>query len=344
MYQNSNVYQLPMKLEQMAKKDLGEVTLKDLLVLTQGELFSFLTSNLPKEYTKRVGKTIMVVPPKWEGVKFRPLLMAHLDTVAHFPPYKYEIREKGDTLMLSKWAKTACLGGDDRAGVYIMLQLIASEHFERYTYCFFKDEETGCIGSTQFSGTEEFKDLETETSCFIGIDRKCSPGRPEIAQYGCDSDDLDKVLIEQLPEFNFSYGSFTDCSTLSEDSILQIPCFNITAGYQNEHTKKETIHIPSMMGSLEALMRLDVPDKQFKYEEKVHFYYGRSGVNYGDWRGYEDGDEWDIQTQSWESPTTGVMADAIPIRCDLCHEHAALFEDPTQSLYICEECYRTERY
>ncbi len=305
------MYQLPVRLGTVLKKELEEVTLLDLLVLTQPELAYFLEDILPRSCTTVVEKTIVVDPPMKDGVDRRPLLCAHLDTISRIPPLKKDMYKKGDTLHLTKRSRAQCLGGDDRAGVYIMLQLILSDQFDKYTYCFFWDEETGCQGSSEFSYTDEFDELETRTSCFIGVDRYCKPGVPEIAQYGCDSAELDEDLMELLPEFKLTLGSMTDCMTLSEDSRNAIPCFNITAGYQHEHSIKETIHIPSMENTIDALKKLDLPDKQYEYVDSFVV----QGMLTGD---YED--------------------DYVEIVCEECGRHHPLFQHPEYNMHICEWC------
>jgi hypothetical protein len=350
------MYQLPIRLEKVMEKKIEDITIQDLLVLTQEELFSFLKRSLPREHTTRAGKTLVVNPPPPEGVTYRPMLCAHLDTVSMNPPNDWEFEKVGDTIKLLRWSNSKCLGGDDRAGVWIMLQVINSEHYDRYSYCFFKDEEIGCIGSNAFTLSAPFKAMEAVTSCFIGVDRQCDPGKPEIAQYGCDSDELDAVLTEQLPEFELTYGSYTDCSTLSEESTDHIPCFNITAGYRDEHTSRETIHVPSMEYSAEALKKLRIPDVQYEYDDRYSFS-GRFGMHdYNSrtyWMGGKHGGttsnparirDWDNYDDGFTTPGTAVKKDTmiidahVEVCCDRCDAHLPLYENVNEGLYVCEDC------
>lgn len=310
-------------------KGIKDVTLVELLTLTQSELKTYLISHLPQDDMSVEEGALIVVPKRRKEEIFRPMLCSHMDTVAFSPPKAYEIQTVGDTLMLAKWSKARCLGGDDRAGVFIMLQIIASEQYNKYTYGFFEDEERGCIGASAYTITDSFSDVCHSTSVFIGIDRQCEPGKPEIAQYGYDCDELDKVLSELLPEYSLEIGSMSDCSTLSEYSPEDIPCINITAGYIHEHTAKETIHIPSMMKTLEDLLTLELPSQPFEYVYTLPSWY-RGGAYSGNYI-----------TRSWNS-TTGVEDEiegvAPAILCDQCGAHTVLYEDPMLLGYLCREC------
>jgi len=300
-----------MKLIPITKIEPENLTIQDLLTMTQQDLFVYLLRNIPG--MKRVGKTLVLIPEKNEGVKFRPLLCAHLDTVSHRQPKSSEIVELNDTLHLA--AKThkdvRCLGADDRAGVYILLQIIMDEDTRnKYSYCFFKDEEIGCVGSGAFINTPEYEDLVAETSCFIGVDRSCVQGVPEYATYDCDDFKLEQELEKQLPEFKSKYGSISDCAVLSNGS--SVPCFNLTAGYKNEHTRGETLYLPNMIHTMEALKLLDIPDKQYEYED-IPYYNWRGGYEYS--QGYSE-----------------------PVVCDTCGIHAALYEDYNTGGLLCGTC------
>jgi len=306
---------LLMKLKSNKKRELKDITIRDLLMMTQQELFKYLLDNIPG--IQRVGKTLLVKTKG--GNTFKPLLCAHLDTVANFPPSIGDILEWNDTLHLHPQSGMKCLGADDRAGVYILIQLLLSKERNKYNYGFFKDEEVGCVGSRAFTLTPEYDDLMVETSCFIGVDRQCEPGAPEYATYDCDDKELSEFLDEALPDFAAEFGSLSDCSTLSEACL--IPCFNMTAGYMSEHTKNETLHLPTMIHTIESLKTLDIPDKQYEYEEVFSGYNSRYNYGYG----YSSGGGTSI-------------GGATPICCDQCGEHALLYEDYTMGEYFCENC------
>lgn len=315
-----------------------DITLIELLTLTQEELFAYLKQNLPS--VTRVGKTLLIDPPMPDGVKFRPLLCSHLDIVGCLPPKKEDLILREGTISLSPKSAAKVVGGDDRCGVYIMLQLIFSEHRNKYTYAFFKDEEIGCVGSTAFTTRDEFTKLEEKTSMFIGVDRKCDPWKPEIATYNYDDPDLEAWMEEELPRFEVNWGSVSDCSVLSEFSVKRIPCFNFSAGYRNEHTRSETIHISTMNRTLDALMSMELPNHQFEYEETKfnsrwgYTYAGYGPTDYEDYEGYSD----PVKGKA-EQKTVDYYIPGAPIVCDLCGDHAPLFESEDGFNYVCQDCF-----
>lgn len=313
------------------------ITIEELLTLSQEDLFEYLLENVPN--AEDVNGNIIVNNPLPEGVTHRPMLMAHLDTVSYVQPKLSEIRRKRGTLSLKQKKKKisyvfknrfkkdwqtiggpTCLGADDRAGVWLMLQILQS-HPNKYTFAWFEKEERGCIGSTVFTQTELFEELDAMTSVFIGLDRRCDEYNPEIAQYGYDNEDLDIVLEDQLPEFEFTSGSFTDCSTLAFYSFLKTPCINLSVGYRNEHSVDETLHIPSMLMTLEALKHLQIPD--MKYKATSPPVYNRTSYSH-----------------------VGSGHDGV-ITCDLCGIHEPLYEDFYTFNQVCGDCleqsYTTKR-
>jgi len=310
------------------KTKIEDVTLLELLTLTQEELFTYLKKHLPKDCTKVVADNIIVNPPRPKDTTYRPLLCSHLDTVSPTPPKKEDLIIKAGTISLDPKSKATCLGGDCRAGVYTMLKLIFSENFCNYSYAFFVFEEIGCVGSTAFTATQEFADIEAHTSAFISIDRQCDPGKPEIATYDYDDPDLDDWMALNLPQFKQTYGSYTDCSVLSAESLLLVPCFNMSAGYRREHTRAETIHVPTMLKTLQALQEVTLPDQQFEYEPMAPTIGGK--YDFGDYCSPTD----------WKTTTNNVAyIPGAPICCDLCGTHSPLFESEDGFNYVCENCY-----
>ena len=94
-----------------------------------------------------------------------PCLAAHLDTVYPLPPV--EIVERDGVLIdLDSHGCRAGMGGDDKAGVFICLELL--ERFENMVVAFFASEETGCVGAYR-AEPEFFRNV----GCVIEFD---SPG------------------------------------------------------------------------------------------------------------------------------------------------------------------------
>jgi hypothetical protein len=261
-------------------KILEEIT--DILAKPQGALKDSIKKTVTME---TVGKTYMIYS-KSDAPK--PMLCVHLDTInTHRPKCKiiptrdFEYDENLGILGLTKHSPLACLGGDDRAGVWIALAIIdymeASGDY-KFDVGFFDDEEVGCNGSTEFSNDR--KALGYDTTCYIGLDRKSSKGVQEVALYGDDNRELIKVFNDLGYESDM--GSVTDASNLSGE----VACVNLSVGYNNEHTPSEILYLHCMIDTLEKLKALELKPEPY-LADYDHFY---DSYSYG--YKYNSNDEW----------------------------------------------------
>jgi len=227
--------------------------LKYLLTLTQNELYSLIlkeAKGLPIE--QKQGKYLII--------NYNPnsvLLCSHLDTInGSLGVPKQDIVEHEDTLSLNPESNMRCLGGDDRAGVCIMLALIKAVKDgkldkTKYTFGFFYDEEIGGIGSSLYTSSKHFKGAKY--SCYVGLDRKNTTcGRPEFATYGYDNQELNTLFLAS--GYKETWGSFTDASNIA--SVTKEACVNISIGYNMEHTKREYVYVPDMVETYRLLLLL----------------------------------------------------------------------------------------
>lgn len=132
------------------------------------------------------------------------------------------------------------LGADDKAGVTILLWLIRNKI--PGLYYFFVGEEVGCIGSGLLAGKSEI--IKGNFDRIISFDRRGT--NSVITHQSCTrtcSDEFAEKLASQLNlRTNFYYkpddtGVYTD----SAEFVSLIPeCTNISVGYLNEHTTKES--------------------------------------------------------------------------------------------------------
>lgn len=217
-----------------------------------------------------------------------PALCVHTDTVRDIHPT--EIRKSGDI-----WTNAdpkALLGADDRAGCYIVKELLTRDD-TRYMYLIFDKEEVGGIGSSNFAKTDAAEVASEYISCFVGLDRK---GLNEVALYGYESkefldcfhdDDMDGAWVEEV-------GSFTDASNLAGE--LNRCCVNLSVGYNNEHTAYEHLNLSYLMVTLNRLnngLSMALYGTYFEPDDSL----------YGNWQDYADEmyDEyrWDDETGSY---------------------------------------------
>lgn len=178
-----------------------------------------------------------------KGGGVRPALCVHTDTIGNTHPEA--IHKVGDIWRNADRSKL--LGADDRAGCYLVKELLTRNH-TGYHYLIFDLEEVGGIGSSNYARTD-LAVLNTEvTSCFIGLDRL---GVLEMALYGYENDAfIDAVTMEN---WKFTIGSFTDASNLAGD--LDRCCINLSIGYDGEHTRHETLNLSYLGVTMNQLFK-----------------------------------------------------------------------------------------
>jgi hypothetical protein len=135
-------------------------------------------------------------------------------------------------------AQRDCLGADNAAGVFVLLQMIAARVPGRYF--FFRGEERGGIGSTWLVNNRP--DLLDGIRAAIAFDRRDTHSVITHMSVGrtC-SDAFADSLADAL---NMGHerddtGSFTDTATLAE---FVPECTNVSVGYDDEHSARETLN------------------------------------------------------------------------------------------------------
>lgn len=169
---------------------------------------------------------------------------SHLDTA---------LREKSNINLFSffykgqefiKTDETTILGADDKAGVSIMLYMIANNI--PGLYYFFLGEERGGIGSGKVANNIIDNPLFKGKKRMISFDRKnyYSIITSQLGEVCCSNDFAEK-LCDEINKNNLNLkpddtGIFTDSANFMD----YIPeCTNISVGYFNEHTHKEIQNI-----------------------------------------------------------------------------------------------------
>lgn len=205
----------------------------------------------------------------------KPALCVHTDTVQNIHPES--ILKVGDVWRNADMTKL--LGADDRAGCYIVKELLTRDD-ARYNYLIFDKEEVGCIGSSNYAREDIAVLINDVTSCYIGLDRM---GVMEHALYGYESNAFLDAIAEGAEYWKEEIGSITDASNLA--GTFDRCCTNLSVGYDNEHTRFETLNLSYLGVTLNRLNN------------------GLSTVLYGDymipddnWNSYMKGygyDEWE---------------------------------------------------
>lgn len=181
------------------------------------------------------------------------LLVAHMDTV-HKNPVKTICYSKDGSIIMSPEG----IGGDDRAGVYMILQIIKTH---RCHVLFCEDEETGGIGAQKFANS----DIRPEINYIVELDRR---GSNDAVFYDCDN----PKFTEYVTSFGFKedMGSFSDISVIAP--ALKVAAVNISAGYYCEHSRYEYVDLRVMEKNIGLVGKMaSSPSEKFEYMEAVYF-------------------------------------------------------------------------
>lgn len=150
------------------------------------------------------------------------------------------------------------LGADDKAGVTILLYLLA--HNIPGIYYFFVGEERGGIGSRNVASVfNTVEHLQKVKKC-ISFDRR-KTGSVITSQYGrvCCSNQFGEALCKELNKSGLNLsndptGVFTDSASFMDD----IPeCTNVSVGYNNEHTGREIQNMTYLEKLCKAVLKVN---------------------------------------------------------------------------------------
>lgn len=184
------------------------------------------------------------------------LLVAHMDTV-----HKEQCKDINNNN--GKLSSPQGIGGDDRCGVFIIMNIVKELHCS-VLLC--EDEEKGCIGAHKFVKTDYIKNLDV--NYMIEFDRK---GSNDAVFYHCGNEDFIN-FVEDVTNFKFATGSVSDISILMPEANLS--AVNLSCGYYNAHTTNEYVMYDEMTDTIEAAKTLikEKCDKPFIYVRKTYSY------------------------------------------------------------------------
>ncbi len=184
------------------------------------------------------------------------MVVAHLDTVHRKPVETVCVSDDGRYVMSPQG-----IGGDDRCGVYIILQLLERYGIKPYVL-FTEDEEVGGIGARMFTKSTFMPDLKY----IIEFDRR---GDNDAVFYDCDNPAF-TAFVETFG-FREEYGSFSDISYIAPH--LKAAAVNLSSGYFNEHTLHEMVDLVAVEDIIKRGAKLVMAhDTVSAYEYIEHVY------------------------------------------------------------------------
>jgi len=207
-------------------------------------LFNMTVQQLEKRVMLDYKAIAVPLSPKLDNALFIPAradsgpivaLIAHTDTVFDRPLLPDEIGRKGN-VVYSKH-DTIGLGADDRAGVSACLDLY--DRLDNVAVILCPNEETGCQGSRALSRdiVGRYIDLDRLAYC-LQFDRR---GSRDIVTYDVADDSFVGYLESNLIGYSYAHGSYSDIAELCP--TLGIMGANLSIGYRNEHTSRETLDL-----------------------------------------------------------------------------------------------------
>lgn len=230
----------------------NEKDLIKILCMTSDELLDYINDLPHSGYQKIVDLPyyICFVP---DNCLVAPLICAHVDTVGEEPPKEDEIIFQNGKLFLdlekihSEKFVRKVLGGDDRCGVIVALEVLKNKL--PYIISFMNFEEVGGKGSSAFSKNQQ--SIIVKSSMFIGLDGLKDR---EFAFYEYRSDKCAKILNNYLQLKEFESIAYTDCSILAVYN--KKPAVNLAVGVYNIHSEKEFIILSATQNAYKDLEKI----------------------------------------------------------------------------------------
>lgn len=206
------------------------------------------------------------------------LLTAHMDTV-----HKELVRDffehktkEGRTIINSPQG----IGGDDRCGIYMILQILRTTEM-RPSILFCEDEEIGGVGSDKFCNTEFVYDL-SEMKFLIELDRA---NAFDAVFYEDDNADFHNWITKETG-YREEWGSFSDICNLSP--VCGIASVNLSCGYYNAHTTNEFVVVEEMLHTIETVKHLLTKANEVEAFEYVEVLYQSPAYSYGYYSGWRN--------------------------------------------------------
>lgn len=203
-----------------------------------------------------------------DGTDAKTMFSCHVDTV-HRSDGRQKIKYDRKTKCYYK-TDNEPLGADDGAGMWIMLEMMDAG--VPGTYVFHRGEERGGIGSGWLA--DHMQPWLKSFNRAIAFDRR---GSTDVITYQggsrCCSDAFAQALADGLNASNDCMMYIPDDSGVFTDTanyIDTIPeCTNISCGYNNEHTGRETLHLPTVFALRDACLKMDWEFLPTKRDPKV---------------------------------------------------------------------------
>jgi putative aminopeptidase FrvX len=220
-------------------------------------LCEWLKENNIPYYVDKMGN--VYATKQTDEIEYFPCVVAHTDTVHELDTINIrEMMLPNDQNELKMALKAfndeglpTGIGGDDKCGVYVCLELLRS--LPNVKAAFFVSEETGCHGSKKAD-----KEFFSNVGYVIQFD---APGNWMVSEYCMgvqlfdrESDffgKCDKALTEGFEGRNdYQSHPYTDVYALKQK--FDFSCINFAIGYYNYHTKNEYVVVEDVYNGIKT--------------------------------------------------------------------------------------------
>ena len=261
------------------------------------------------------------------------MLVAHMDTVHKTQCSVKDIYVNLDGSIIKS---DNGIGGDDRCGIFMIMDIIKHSNFRPYVL-FVEDEEIGGVGNSKF--LKRYNDKNLQLNFIIELDRANSR---DSVYYQLDNKDFE----DYINKFGFTtaIGSYTDICDLCPD--LKCAGVNLSCGYYRAHTTNEYVNINEMLMTTYKVRRIL---ENFKEEDKFEYipkvYVSKYRTTYYDsyYRDYYDHFNWDYNSVKANNPHY-IDVNKSDYRetyyCDYCGSYVFMDElhEDESGFMICDDC------
>ena len=264
-----------------------------------------------------------------------PTMVCHIDTV-HDINNNVEIVQIDDKLLAidRKTLKRYGIGGDDKVGIYITLQML--KKFDNFKAVFFLDEEAGCAGSSQ-ANFSYFDDSTIVLEC----DRRgISDFVTSISGTALSNNELQDDISYILKKYNRNCvaGGITDVGEIAEHNTVQVA--NMSCGYYDPHTDNEYIIIPEVEATKQMCYEIFIKTMHKRYEMPLENRISYSKPSYYNYNYYDNVDDFDhyptYQYYNQNKQSDNFKTNCV---CPSCGQEEVWYEDIYDSCF-CLSCHQ----
>lgn len=189
----------------------------------------------------------------------RPLLNAHMDTVQRENDSKlthlvrisnYQYKATDGKIMEKRILRGhGVLGGDDKCGIYIMLEILSK--YKNTNFIFSIGEEVGCIGISALMKAEGIKDKMEKCLYGLTLDRRYGDNIicAKTNNYGTQK--FEDAIQAALKDYGYKpeSGLSSDANHIRE----KMSCCNLSVAYFEPHSINEYVVLPMLLNTLNGV-------------------------------------------------------------------------------------------